>query len=238
MQRISQLTAIPIAMALGLWAFTAIGQEKVHKVGYIADLSGPMQDNYSPIYEAFDYYVKELNARGGIDGIPVRLFIRDDQLDATRAASVALELIASEGVGSLWGMSQSRTHLAVYQTAQRNRVPAVAMFSGIKEILPPKPLPFAYSAGHVFEVAGEVSGKLAAQLVKGTGKGDLQQHRIARRRRGMSIHGRRCPSGRIADRHSPVSADRDRIRRHRPANGRHAAQRSWWRTPAPARTSD
>ena len=83
-----------MARAAGL--FTAIGQEKVHKVGYIADLSGPMQDNYSPIYEAFDY-VKELNARGGIDGIPVRLFIRDDQLDATRAASVALELIASEG---------------------------------------------------------------------------------------------------------------------------------------------
>jgi branched-chain amino acid transport system substrate-binding protein len=170
MQRISQLTAVPIVIALGLCSSSALGQEKAHKVGYIADLSGPMQDNYSPIYEAFDYYVKELNSRGGIDGVPVRLFIRDDQLDATRAASAALELITSEGVGSLWGMSQSRTHLAVYQTAQRNRVPAVSMFSGIKEILPPKPLPYAFSAGHVFEVAGEVSGKLAAQLVKGQGK--------------------------------------------------------------------
>ena len=170
MQRISQSMAMTTVVALGLCASTALAQEKVHKVGYIADLSGPMQDNYAPIYEAFDYYVKELNARGGIDGVPVRLFVRDDQLDATRAASVALELITSEGVGSLWGMSQSRTHLAVYQTAQRNRVPAVSMFSGIKEILPPKPLPYAFSAGHVFEVAGEVSGKLAAQLVKGQGK--------------------------------------------------------------------
>jgi ABC-type branched-subunit amino acid transport system substrate-binding protein len=44
------------------------------------------------------------------------------------------------------------------------------MFSGIKEVLPPNPLPYAYSAGHVFEVAGEVSGKLAAKMVNGKGK--------------------------------------------------------------------
>jgi branched-chain amino acid transport system substrate-binding protein len=81
-----------------------------------------------------------------------------------------LELATSEGVNSIWGMSQTRTHLAVYQTAARNRIPATAMFSGIKEVLPPSPLPYAYSAGHVFEVAGEVSGKLAAKMLSGKGK--------------------------------------------------------------------
>jgi ABC-type branched-subunit amino acid transport system substrate-binding protein len=44
------------------------------------------------------------------------------------------------------------------------------MFSGIKEILPPNPLPYAYSAGHVFEIAGEISGTLAAKMGKGKGK--------------------------------------------------------------------
>jgi ABC-type branched-subunit amino acid transport system substrate-binding protein len=44
------------------------------------------------------------------------------------------------------------------------------MFSGIKEVLPPNPLPYAFSAGHVFEVAGEVSGKLAAKMLNGKGK--------------------------------------------------------------------
>ena len=147
----------------------ATAQDKTYKVGYIADLSGPMQDNYGPIVEGFEYYVKELNARGGVNGIPVKVSIRDDGLDATRAATNALELATSEGVNSIWGMSVTRTHLAVYQTAARNSTPAVAMFSGIKEVLPPKPLPFAYSAGHVFEVAGEISGKLAAKM--GDGKG-------------------------------------------------------------------
>ncbi len=124
----------------------------------------------APILEGFEFYLKDLNSRGGIDGAQVQVMVRDDQLDATRAASATLELATSEGVNSIWGMSQTRTHLAVYQTAARNRIPAIAMFSGIKELLPPTPLPFAYSAGHVFEVAGEVSGKLAAKMLNGKGK--------------------------------------------------------------------
>jgi len=162
-------TVLASALGLAFVATTAVSQEKAHKIGYIADLSGPMQDNYGPILEGFQFYVKELNARGGIDGIPVQVVVRDDSLDATKAATVALELATSEGVNSIWGMSQTRTHLAVYQTALRNKIPAIAMFSGIKEVLPPKPLPYAYSVGHVFEVAGEVSGKLAAQMTNGKG---------------------------------------------------------------------
>src|SRR5690349_21858371 len=136
MTRIWKVAAISATLGVVL-ALSAGAQEKAHKIGYIADLSGPMQDNYGPIVEGFEYYVKELNARGGIDGVQVRVAVRDDQLDATRAASMVLELATSEGVNSIWGMSQTRTHLAVYQTAARNRVPATAMFSGIKEVLPP-----------------------------------------------------------------------------------------------------
>jgi branched-chain amino acid transport system substrate-binding protein len=157
-------------IALVIGSAEVAAQQRLHRIGYIGDLSGPMQDNYAPILESFEWYVKELNERGGIDGVPVRLIARNDQLDATRAASITLELATAENVNSIWGMSQTRTHMAVYQAAQRNRIPAIAMFSGIKEILPPKPLPYSYSIGHVFEVAGEVSGKLAAQAQKGQGR--------------------------------------------------------------------
>jgi ABC-type branched-subunit amino acid transport system substrate-binding protein len=170
MKRISSLAAFAAAIGAAYALSAATAQEKAYKLGYIADLSGPMQDNYGPIVEGFEYYVKELNARGGINGVPVKVSVRDDGLDATKAASHTLELATSEGVNSVWGMSVTRTHLAVYQTAARNQIPAIAMFSGIKEVLPPSPLPFAYSAGHVFEVAGEVSGKLAAKMLNGKGK--------------------------------------------------------------------
>jgi branched-chain amino acid transport system substrate-binding protein len=169
--RKTSLALVPVALSAALALSSASAQDKKgYKVGYIGDLSGPMQDNYGPILEGFEYYIKELNARGGINGVPVQLAARDDQLDGTRASSIVLELATSEGVNSIWGMSNTRTHLAVYQNAARNKIPAIAMFSGIKEILPPSPLPYAYSAGHVFEVAGEISGKLAATMLKGKGK--------------------------------------------------------------------
>lgn len=170
MSTLARCTAIAAVLGIGLGTFNATGQERVYKIGYTADFSGPMQDNYAPIYQAFDFYIKDLNSRGGINGVLVRLVQRDDQLDATRASSNVLELATAEGVNSIWGLSVTRTHMAAYQTAYRNRVPAIAMFSGIKEILPPNPLPFAYSVGHNFEVAGEISGKIAAQLMKGKGK--------------------------------------------------------------------
>jgi branched-chain amino acid transport system substrate-binding protein len=170
MRRTSILALVPMVIGAAITLFPASAQEKAYKVGYIADLSGPMQDNYGPIVEGFEFYGKELNARGGINGVTVKVAVRDDQLDATRASSATVELATSEGVNSIWGMSQTRTHLAVYQTAARNQIPATAMFSGIKEVLPPNPLPYAFSAGHVFEVAGEVSGKLAAKMLNGKGK--------------------------------------------------------------------
>jgi branched-chain amino acid transport system substrate-binding protein len=141
-----------------------------YKVGYIGDLSGPLRDAYSPVMEGFKLYLKVVNDRGGINGHPVELFIRNDQLDATRAASFAMELITGEKINSIWGMSLTRTHKAVYQQAMRYKTPAVSCFSGIKVVLPPKAQDYAYSVGNAFEVTGEVGGKIATQMLKGKGK--------------------------------------------------------------------
>ena len=70
MKRVSGLATVPVAICAALTLSAATAQEKAYKVGYIADLSGPMQDNYGPIVEGFEYLVKEINARGGINGVP------------------------------------------------------------------------------------------------------------------------------------------------------------------------
>jgi branched-chain amino acid transport system substrate-binding protein len=140
-----------------------------YKIGYVTDLSGPFRDAYAPVLEGFQLYMKQLNEKGGIAGHPVITVVRDDQLNAARSAAMSIELINGEGVSSLWGLSLSSTLSAVYQVAARNEIPAIANFSGIKSVLAPA-APYAYSIGHVFEVAGEVSGKMAADLVGGKGK--------------------------------------------------------------------
>lgn len=138
------------------------------KIGYITDLSGPFRDAYAPVLEGFQLYIRSLNESGGIDGRSVEVLVRDDQLNASRSTALAIELITGEEVNSLWGLSLSSTHAAVYQTAERYETPAVANFSGIEAVLPPAK-PYAYSIGHVFQVAGKVSGRMAADLVGGSG---------------------------------------------------------------------
>jgi branched-chain amino acid transport system substrate-binding protein len=140
-----------------------------YKIGYVTDLSGPFRDAYTPVLEGFQLYMKQLNDKGGIAGHPVNTIVRDDQLNASRSASMSIDLINGEGVSSLWGLSLSSTLSAVYQVAARQQVPAIANFSGIKSVLAPA-APYAYSIGHVFEVAGEVSGKMAANLAGNKGK--------------------------------------------------------------------
>jgi branched-chain amino acid transport system substrate-binding protein len=159
-------TVFFVMVAMSAPAFAA----EPYKLGYVTDLSGPIRDSFAPVVEAFKLYMKAVNDRGGINGHPVELFVRNDQLDAVRAASLCTELITAENVNSIWGMSVSVTHKAVYETAKRHKVPAVACFSGGKDSLPPEATPYAYSLGHVFEIGGEASGKFAAELLQGKGK--------------------------------------------------------------------
>lgn len=143
--------------------------EEPYKLGYITDMSGPMRDSFAPTLEGFQTYMKALNDGGGIAGRQVQVIVKNDQLNPQTAASQAFELILSERVNSIWGLSVSSTHPGVQAHGERNKVPVIASFSGIRTVLPPAK-PYAYSLGHVFEVAGEVSGKIAVELLKGKGK--------------------------------------------------------------------
>lgn len=149
---------------------TALAQSKPpHVIGYISDFSGPFVDTFSPVHDGFRAYIEQVNAAGGIDGHPVKMVVRDDQLNATRAASLVRELVTTENVNSIWSLSLSSTLPGVYEISKRLNVPAISSVSAIKSTLPPA-ADFAYSTGSVFEVAGEVSAKLGANILPGKGK--------------------------------------------------------------------
>lgn len=151
-------------------AGAAFAQSKPpYVIGYISDFSGPFVDTFSPVHDGFRAHIEQVNASGGINGHPVKMVVRDDQLNATRAASLVRELVTTENVNSIWSLSLSSTLPGVYEIAKRLNVPAISSVSAIKTTLPPA-ADFAYSTGSVFEVAGEVSAKLAANIAPGKGK--------------------------------------------------------------------
>jgi ABC-type branched-subunit amino acid transport system substrate-binding protein len=137
-----------------------------YDIGYITDLSGPLRESYSPTLEGFQLYMQQRNSEGGIDGHAVNTIVRDDGLDANAAVSAAVELARQENVSGIFGLSLSSTHEAVYAAMERARVPVVTGFSGIAAALPPAE-PFAYSAGTLFEVAGQAAGRFTSQIADG-----------------------------------------------------------------------
>ena len=138
-------------------------------IGYISDFSGPFVDTFSPVYDGFRAHIERVNTTGGINGHPVKVVVRDDQLNATRAASFVRELVTSEQANSIWSLSLSSTLPGVYEIAKRLSVPAISSVSAIKSTLPPA-AEFAYSTGSAFEVAGEVSAKFAVNVAPKKGK--------------------------------------------------------------------
>src|SRR5262249_13753747 len=168
----SQRIAVMVGSVLLLCASVGVANSQTQQpyvIGYISDFSGPFVDTFSPVHDGFRAYIETVNAAGGVNGRQINTIVRDDQLNATRAASLMRELVTSEGVNSIWSLSLSSTLPGVYALAKRLSVPAISSVSAIKSTLPPAE-DYAYSTGSAFEVAGESSGKLALQLVPPKGK--------------------------------------------------------------------
>ncbi len=162
----SRIRVVVMAFALAAigWASPG-GAAEPYLVGYITDLSGPLAESYTPTWEGFELHVKAVNERGGVKGRPVRAIIEDDRLNPARAVAMAKKLATENNVLAIFGLSLSSTHGPVYEEMRKAGVPVVTGFSGIADALPPAK-DFAYSAGVVFEVSGEVAGELLPRIIK------------------------------------------------------------------------
>ncbi|HWX33435.1 MAG TPA: ABC transporter substrate-binding protein [Steroidobacteraceae bacterium] len=167
-QRIAVVAGIVLLLCAGI-GVTSSQTQQPYVIGYISDFSGPFVDTFSPVHAGFRAHIDRVNAAGGVNGRQIQTIVRDDQLNATRAASLMRELVTSEAVNSVWSLSLSSTLPGVYTLAKRLSVPAISSVSAIKSTLPPAE-EYAYSTGSPFEVAGEVSAKLAAPVAPSKGK--------------------------------------------------------------------
>ena len=157
---------VAAAIVASLAGVSAAQAQDAYKIGYITDLSGPLASSYTPTWEGFELYMKALNDRGGIGGKKVDIVLDDDGLKADRAVAAAKKQTERDNVLGIFGLSLSSTQGPVYAEMRKIGVPVVTSFSGILDALPPS-LPFSYSTGVVFEVAGDAIGELIQNIKKG-----------------------------------------------------------------------
>jgi len=126
----------------------AAGAQDAYVVGVSAAMTGPVAGTYAPTVDAIKAYLEHLNAKGGINGKPVRLVVLDDQAQPSRAAANAKQLVSQEKVLMLLNTSLSSTYAPMVAESKSAGIPLY--YAGAvcpKDTFPPAdPLQFCSTA--------------------------------------------------------------------------------------------
>jgi branched-chain amino acid transport system substrate-binding protein len=100
-------------------AFVSCAQkENVIKVGLVAPLTGDVKTFGESTRNGFAVAVDEANAKGGIDGKQIKVFIADDKNDPTEAANAGSKLINQDGVKFIVGSVSSKCSIPLSELCQ------------------------------------------------------------------------------------------------------------------------
>jgi len=143
------------------------GAQDAYVVGISAAMTGPSAVNYAPIVEGLQLYLEHLNAKGGINGKPVRLLVQDDQGEPSRAAANAKKLVAQDKVLVLMNASLSSTYAPMVAESKRAGVPLFYAGGVCPEATfpPADPLQFCSTA-----YSANLDSEAAMAFIKNTAK--------------------------------------------------------------------
>jgi branched-chain amino acid transport system substrate-binding protein len=127
------------------------------RIGSVLSTTGPAAWLGDPEDKTLRMYVEEINAKGGVLGRKLELFIYDDASDAAKANSFGKRLIQQDKVDVILGAATTGTTMAVLPQAEAAKVPMLA-FGAANVIVEP-------IRSYVFKIPH--SDTLAAQAVLG-----------------------------------------------------------------------
>jgi ABC-type branched-subunit amino acid transport system substrate-binding protein len=143
MKRALGIAVVGAGLALGGTA----GAQDAYVIGVTAGMTGPAAATYAPVIEAMKAYLDHVNAKGGINGKPVRLIIADDAAEPSRAGANAKRLISEKAL-MVVNSSLSSTFAPILAETKRAGIPLY--YAGAvcpKETYPPAdPLQFCSTA--------------------------------------------------------------------------------------------
>ncbi|MBV5305925.1 MAG: ABC transporter substrate-binding protein [Desulfobulbaceae bacterium] len=113
------------AAALGLMLAPPAWAENI-KVGAILAVTGPMSFLGGPEARTLEMLVAETNARGGIDGKPVELILKDSTGNPEKAVSFAKQLIEEDKVVAIIGPSSSGETMQIKKIAEDGKTPLLS----------------------------------------------------------------------------------------------------------------
>ena len=153
---------IAIGLLLGLVgsAGLAVAAEPL-RIGALFSVTGPASFLGEPEKNTIEMLVKDLNAKGGVNGSQIVLQVYDTQGDPTKAVQLATKLIKEDKVVAIVGPSTTGESMAIIPLVERDQIPLVSCAAGVKITDPVKPWVFKTPAND--QVAG---GKILEYMAK------------------------------------------------------------------------
>jgi len=126
----------------------AAGPKAPIVVGEIGDFSGVVGASFAPSRDAFSAWVQSINAKGGINGHPVKLYSADDGNDGARDLAIAKDFVENKGAIALVNFySAAGGDVPVARYAESKNVPVIGGGT-YSEIFNQSPMMFPQTTGY------------------------------------------------------------------------------------------
>ena len=135
-------------------------------IGAVLDVTGTGSPLGTPEADTLKMLEKQINARGGINGHPVKVIIYDNASDEAKSVTAVKKLIVSDKVVAIIGPSQTGTTLAGAATVEAAGIPMISCAAGIKIVDPVKPWIFKTAQSDMHAVAKVVDYLKAKKMQK------------------------------------------------------------------------
>jgi len=130
------LFACALLLPFGLGAREA--KKAPYKIGCIFAVTGPASSLGEPEKNTIEMLVDEINAKGGINGHPIKAIIYDTEGDETKALAKVKRLINNDQVLAIIGPTRSGTSLAIIDYVSKAQVPMISCAASWKIVRDPK----------------------------------------------------------------------------------------------------
>jgi len=142
-----------LGVVLALTSAVAAGNKAPYVVGAVFDITGPASPLGTPERDTVKMLEAKINAKGGIDGHPLKVIIYDNASEEDKCVMAVKKLIESDKVIAIIGPSQTGTTLAAAATVEAAKIPLVSCAAGINIVQPVKPWIFKTAQSDVAAVA-------------------------------------------------------------------------------------
>lgn len=167
-------------------------------IGRSLPQTGPMGPVAAGFIQGEKAAIDDVNARGGVNGRPIKLVLADDAFEGPRALENAKDLVEKKGVIALFGVIGTEPVAATLPYAAEKKIPLIAVYSGSPALrAKPHPCFFTTQASYIDELAKIVRNLVTLRLLRiavvyqdnGFGKGLLPVAQKAIADEGATVTG-------------------------------------------------